>query len=206
MAPWTDRVEVSFGRGAEAYVTPVDQDLIQIAFLFEPPGSFETLLGRFPRLAARIRGRLFVTPARGAGPFEQRVARRVAGRVLLVGDAAGYVDPITGEGVALGMATGRAAATAIADGAPERYEAEWRALTRRHRFTTNALVRVVRHAASTELLLRCAAACPALFEAGLAHTALVPRDRRATAAQTTTKVDVGQFPSRSPRPCRRSFE
>jgi flavin-dependent dehydrogenase len=32
----------------------------------------------------------------------------VAGRVLLVGDAAGYVDALTGEGIAVALACARA--------------------------------------------------------------------------------------------------
>ena len=37
-----------------------------------------------------------------------------AGRVLLVGDAAGLVNPLQGEGIAQAMTSGRAAAEAIA--------------------------------------------------------------------------------------------
>ena len=38
------------------------------------------------------------------------------GRVLLVGDAAGYVDALTGEGIALGLAQARAAVEAVVRG------------------------------------------------------------------------------------------
>ena len=69
------------------------------------------------RLAGRDRARV-----RGAGPLRQRSRRRVAGRVLLVGDAAGYVDALTGEGIALGLAQARAAVAAVAAGRPRRYE------------------------------------------------------------------------------------
>ena len=52
-----------------------------------------------------------------AGPW-----RPSRGRVLLAGDAAGLVNPMTGEGiyyaVATGLAAGRAAAQAVADGVP----------------------------------------------------------------------------------------
>ena len=59
----------------------------------------------------------------GAGPLRQRSRRRVAGRTLLVGDAGGYVDALTGEGIALGLAHARAAvACAVADD-PARFEA-----------------------------------------------------------------------------------
>ena len=50
---------------------------------------------------------------RGAGPLRQRARRRVAGRVLLVGDAAGYVDALTGEGLALAFAQAEAAVAAL---------------------------------------------------------------------------------------------
>ena len=54
-----------------------------------------------------------------------------AGRVLLVGDAAGYVDALTGEGLATGFAAARAAARALAENRPESYPAAWERATRR---------------------------------------------------------------------------
>lgn len=43
-------------------------------------------------------------------------------RVLLVGDAAGLVDPLTGEGIRFAVESGRLAAAAIVAGQPERYQ------------------------------------------------------------------------------------
>ena len=51
-------------------------------------------------------------PDRAAGPLRQQVRTRAAGRVLLVGDAAGYVDALTGEG--MGLAFGAAELVVIA--------------------------------------------------------------------------------------------
>jgi flavin-dependent dehydrogenase len=42
-------------------------------------------------------------------------------RSLLVGDAAGLVDPLTGEGIRFAIKSGRLAAEAILSGHPERY-------------------------------------------------------------------------------------
>ena len=95
--------------GAEAYVTPVGPHLVGVAFLFDPEfgarngktdtrNRYERLLDAFLSQGAAHQSR---TAIRGAGPFEQRVRARVQGRVLLIGDAAGYLDPITGEGFAL---------------------------------------------------------------------------------------------------------
>lgn len=48
------------------------------------------------------------------GPLAHRTARPVLGRVILVGDAAAFVDPFTGQGVYLALAGAREAAAAIA--------------------------------------------------------------------------------------------
>lgn len=106
LAPWAPTVEVHFGPGAEAYVTPAGAHRVGVAFLWEdgdiqPTVSFEALLGRFPVLAQRLKGAAFDSEPRGAGPLRQGVVRRVKDRFALVGDAAGYVDAITGEGLSL---------------------------------------------------------------------------------------------------------
>jgi menaquinone-9 beta-reductase len=77
---------------------------------------------------------------RGAGPFLQSTTARVAGRVLLVGDAAGYIDALTGEGLRIGFAEADAVVTAILKDRPESYEAEWKRITRSYRALTNALL------------------------------------------------------------------
>lgn len=137
--PWSDLVEVHWDDEAEAYVTPVDDDLVGVAVLFAGHGSFDAWLRRFPAVASRL-GPAVSTP-KGAGPFEQRVARRVVGRVALVGDAAGFLDPLTGEGVGLGIAAARALVRCLVSGEGiEAYERRWLALSRRYRLTTEALL------------------------------------------------------------------
>ena len=68
-------------------------------------------------------------------------AARTAGRVLLAGDASGYVDAITGEGLRLGLDQARLAVAAVAADDPARYEREWRRSTRDFRVLTDGLVR-----------------------------------------------------------------
>ena len=62
--------------------------------------------------------------------------------MLLVGDASGYVDAITGEGIRVGLAQAQSAIGCIAAGDPLRYEREWRQVTRDYRSVTSALVGV----------------------------------------------------------------
>ncbi len=148
VAPWTPYVEVHWSPRAEAYVTPVADDCVGVALLVDGGGDYDDLLAGLPVLRERLAG---VPAGRvlGAGPLRQRTSRRVAGRVLLVGDAAGYVDALTGEGLALGLAQARAAVAAVRAGRPGGYEQSWRRLTRRHDLLTHGLL-----AASARPLLR----------------------------------------------------
>lgn len=142
---WTDMVEVHWARDYEAYVTPVATDLIGVAVLggfhgTESGGNFETRLEMFPALRQRLSGAVPASDVRGAGPLRQEAQRRVAGRVLLVGDAAGYLDALTGEGIGVALAEAEVLAGCLAAGDPGRYERGWRRVTRKSRALTAALL------------------------------------------------------------------
>lgn len=162
--PWTSHVEVHWSTTAEAYVTPVTGGLVGIALLTTERRPFAEQLDAFPALRARI-GTDVLGQVRGAGPLRQRSRRRVAGRVLLVGDAAGYVDALTGEGVALGLAQARAAVASVAADDPARYEAEWRRITWRYRMLTASLLGASRVAPLRRAIVPAAAALPGVFGA-----------------------------------------
>lgn len=166
LAPWTDYVEVHWAPAAEAYVTPVGPDLVGVAVLTRTRAPFDRHLDAFPALLERIDGRPLST-VRGAGPLRQRSRRRVAGRTLLIGDAAGYVDALTGEGVALGMAQAHAAVAAIVAGVPARYETAWRRLTWRYEVMTRALVGATSTAVGRRAVVPLAVALPRLFGAAV---------------------------------------
>jgi flavin-dependent dehydrogenase len=162
---WTPYVEVHWAEGVEAYVTPVAQDLVGVALLTSTRASFDDHLELFPRLRARLGDAAALGEVLGAGPLRQRSRRRVAGRVLLVGDAAGYVDALTGEGVALGLAQARAAVAAIVDDDPVRYEKDWQSVTRRYRLTTASLLAATRVEPVRRLLVPTAQRVPGVFAA-----------------------------------------
>ncbi len=140
IAPWDDRVEVHWGPRTEAYVTPVAGDLVGVAVLGGPGTSYDAHLAAFPALAERLAGARPATPVRGAGPLRQRATGRIAGRAFLVGDAAGYVDALTGEGVATGLASAGALVNCLVTGRPGEYERAWRRSSRRYRLVTEALL------------------------------------------------------------------
>ena len=143
VAPWNDLIEVHWAGGVEAYITPVAPDTVGVAVLGRRGVDFERSLAGIPAL----RFLLDAEPAsalRGAGALRQRTSRRHRGRVLLVGDASGYVDAITGEGLRLGFAQARAAVHAVAHGRPGGYEQEWAEITRDFRVLTSGLVLAAR--------------------------------------------------------------
>jgi flavin-dependent dehydrogenase len=56
-------------------------------------------LERAPALGDRLRGAVRVDPVRGCGPLAMQTTAQVSDGAALVGDACGYVDPLTGEGI-----------------------------------------------------------------------------------------------------------
>jgi flavin-dependent dehydrogenase len=167
LRPWSSHVEVHWGTYSEAYVTPVGPDLVGVAVLSARRVPFEEQLDEFPRLRERLADASAATRVRGAGPLRQRVARRVAGRVLLVGDAAGYIDALTGEGISLGMAQARAAVSAVGDDRPQAYEHAWRQASWRYAAMTHALVQATRPAWARRAIVPAAAALPIVFRAAV---------------------------------------
>ncbi|MFC7363403.1 NAD(P)/FAD-dependent oxidoreductase [Nocardioides astragali] len=163
--PWTSHVEVHWSPRAEAYVTPVADHLVGVALLVDKGARFEDVIGDFPLLRERLTGPM--TRVMGAGPLRQQARSRAAGRVLLAGDAGGYVDALTGEGIALGLAQARAAVSCIAADRPEAYDRQARRLAFRHELLTRALLRATHHAPVRRLLVPAARRAPWLFSAAV---------------------------------------
>jgi flavin-dependent dehydrogenase len=176
VAPWAPRVEVHLSDGVEAYVTPSGAHRVGVAFLWtagvlkETP-DFDRLLARFPVLAARLRGASADSRAMGAGPLRQGVRARTAHRAALVGDAAGYVDAITGEGLSLGFEQARLLAdvlpSALSAGATveslARYERASARSFRRYAQLANALLWTARHPRLRRFVVNRLIEVPAVF-------------------------------------------
>ncbi|GAB7071051.1 NAD(P)/FAD-dependent oxidoreductase [Mycobacterium hodleri] len=140
IAPWTDSVEVHWSAGAEAYVTPVADDCVGIAILSSTRGGFDSHFEEFPTLRERVLGHAHGSD-RAAGPLRQTARSQTAGRVMLVGDAAGYVDALTGEGMGLAFGAARELVDCVVADRPGDYDRRWRRVTRRYRLLTAGLVR-----------------------------------------------------------------
>jgi flavin-dependent dehydrogenase len=114
IAPWGRFVEVYWSNGIEAYITPVSPVSINLAFLWDRvvyrpahPGQaiLDEMLERFPLLQRQLKGAAPIGPSRAVGPMERKVAQTAEDGIVLIGDSAGYVDAITGEGISLALAS-----------------------------------------------------------------------------------------------------
>jgi flavin-dependent dehydrogenase len=108
-------------------------------------------------------------PWRGTPPLTRRAPRPAAERVLALGDAAGYVEPFTGEGIAWALASAVAVAP-LAERLTRRWDPAagrtWTALYRRavavRQGTCRLVAQVLRHPALTRAAIRLLARFPGL--------------------------------------------
>lgn len=146
--PWSSYVEVYWGENCECYVTPVSETQVGVAIIYyqdhAPKGAdkFEQLLKLFPRLAEKIQSAPHSSHSRGAGPFEQRLSSPQKGRIMFVGDSSGYLDPITGEGIRLGLVSAQKAVALIQSNDWRQYHREHWKLLRKYWFLTDGLLRL----------------------------------------------------------------
>ncbi|MGC2191126.1 MAG: NAD(P)/FAD-dependent oxidoreductase [Candidatus Dormiibacterota bacterium] len=181
-------VEVGLLGEVETYLAPVGPGEVLLAVLggrgeLRAPGltgeqSYRSIVERVhPELcSAPLLGGLA-----GAGPFNLRPQEVARGRVFLAGDAAGFLDPLTGDAMSAGLAQARALATFLVedlDGAAQRYR-HWMAGQWRRRAFVASLARAL--SGSTRLSRR----------------AIAGAGRRPQALQALLSVNDGSRPLRT---------
>jgi 2-polyprenyl-6-methoxyphenol hydroxylase-like FAD-dependent oxidoreductase len=128
VAPWSEYVEVFWASDAQAYVTPVGGDEVCVVVLSEKPGMRTSIIAsKFPELAARLGNADALGTERGAVTTTRRLKHVYRNNVVLVGDASGAVDAITGEGLGLSFQH----ASVLADLLPSRNLSEYQKVHRR---------------------------------------------------------------------------
>lgn len=123
----SNRVEVFFHGGGEIYIAPSGPGETLVSALFHRSAfrrdGIAHVLASIPELRDRFQGARQVTPLLACSPLGIRVPRITAPGLLLVGDAAGAPDPITGDGIALALSSAAPAADAIVSGDLSSYAA-----------------------------------------------------------------------------------
>jgi len=122
IAPWSDFVEVHWGRGGQLYVTPVAPDCVCVVYITRNPKcDRHNILDGFPEIARRLRGAEEVSQQRGAVTATCKLHRVATQSVALIGDASGSADAVTGEGLAICFRQALALADSIYSGSLEPY-------------------------------------------------------------------------------------
>jgi menaquinone-9 beta-reductase len=176
--PWVD---ILVGAGHEVYVTPLPNNEVTVALLAEAASCGENcktdLLRRcqaFPMLASRLEGAEQVSVAIGASPLSGSARSGVARGVVLLGDAAGFVDPVTGGGMTQALMTAELLAGYISSNQPGddkwlwSFERERRHMLRDYHFLTQAVLRFSGKPRVTHAVLSVLQRWPSLLSRGIA--------------------------------------
>ena len=166
-------ITISFARGHEWYEAPVGPDLLLVSLLTRRsrlPVTARTYAQAARREVPSTRDAELVSGPLGAAHFHQRASAVADGYVFLAGDAAGYDDPTTGEGLAMGMLLAERLARHADDLLRERISRQTSA--RRYSAGHAALVRDRHRLTQLALLL---AGSPWLSRRAIAHAAHDPR-------------------------------
>ena len=169
IAPWADCVEIYWGSGSQIYVTPIGPQEICVAVISSDSHlRLEHELPQHPQLLERLKNAPVTTAERGAVSATRRLARVYHKHVVLVGDASGSVDAITGEGLRLGFEQGMALAEALDIGDLRAYASAHRRLARRPAFMAALMLSLDRSAWLRRRVLQALSDDPGIFAAQLA--------------------------------------
>lgn len=178
-----DVVAVHVLPGMELYLTPVGERELNVAVLLERDAThplkgnlqqgFQDLVGGVSALRDLLNGAVLDGPVGLTGPLRQESTGVVADGVVLVGDAAGFLDGITGEGMSLTLASARLAtdtlSTALRSGdvtaaALGSYARQRTAFARELTLLTEIVLFGIRHRRLAHRFVRGLARHPDVFE------------------------------------------
>jgi flavin-dependent dehydrogenase len=167
--PWTDFMEIYWGPGCQMYVTPVSTDEACVALITHDSHlRVDAAMPHFPELARRLHGAAISGEERGAVTATRRLKRVYRGRTVLIGDASGSVDAITGEGMSLSFRQALVLAEALLADDLQQYQNEHRRIARRPALMAQLMLLLDRFPSARPHVLRLFAAEPVIFERLLA--------------------------------------
>ncbi len=141
VAPWTDRLEVYWGKHSQAYATASGPDQVCVAVASRNPKlRLDESLCEFPALHERLHGAEPASAERGAISANRRLNRVYRENIALIGDASGTVDAITGEGLDLSFCQALQLAESLRMSDLARYQAAHRRLSLRPLFMARLML------------------------------------------------------------------
>jgi menaquinone-9 beta-reductase len=129
---WPDCMELHWGPKCQIYVTPVSEDEICVALISQNPQlRLDDAIRLFPALSNRLQRGEPSSGERGAISSTRTLRHVYRGNVVLVGDASGTVDAVTGEGLCLAFRQAQVLSECFLSGDLNRYQREHTLLSRR---------------------------------------------------------------------------
>ncbi|HEY8469324.1 MAG TPA: FAD-dependent oxidoreductase [Longimicrobiales bacterium] len=185
----------------------VDADRFGREAARDPLAFFRSMLARFPGLAPRLP--LLGSPLHllASGPFDWPTRTVVADGAALVGDAAGYFDPFTGQGIYQALAGAELLAgeadLALRQGdvsarALRRYAARRRRMLRDARILQHLIDHVIRRPVLADAAIRRLARAPTAAAALIAATGDMLPPRRLLSPDITLSFLLGSRRSEAP--------
>ncbi len=145
-----DRVMVTLLEGCEVYTAPTGLDELLVAVLGSKQGlrrDGEAARDAYARHVGAAHPELSLgeVAVRGAGPFWKRPAQVAGAGVFLIGDAAGFLDPLTGDGISDALVAASRLSEILASRAadPEHAYRSWEAAQWRRRTFVSRLARLL---------------------------------------------------------------
>ncbi len=183
-------VDVFVGHGHELYVTPLPSNEFLVAALAEvsaldgrPQATFRRWWQMQPSLAARLRDAEPISELLVTAPLSGRASRRVLPGLVLLGDAAGFTDPITGGGMTQALQAAESLAQHLATASDWNeetlidFDRKREAALRDYRLVTSAVLWLSAHPGLARFSLDLMGAMPRFFShllgvsAGIRHLA-----------------------------------
>jgi flavin-dependent dehydrogenase len=141
-------MELHWGRHSQAYVTPVGREEVCVALISSSPKvrlGADSALAEFPELCARLNNCEYASNERGAVTVTRSLSRVYRDRTVLVGDASGGVDAVTGEGLCLALRQAALLGECLASGDLAGYQKGHRALLRRPTMMARMMLLMANH-------------------------------------------------------------
>lgn len=162
-------MELHWGHNCQIYVTPVGREEVCVALICSSQQArLDSTLTEFPELAARLAHTEQASSERGAITASRKLLSVYRGNTVLVGDASGGIDAITGEGLCVAFRQAGVLADCLGSGDLARYQAEHRRLIRRPILMAKLMLLMGRHGSLRRRAMRVLESSPSTFARMLA--------------------------------------
>lgn len=163
--PWSPFMELHWGRSSQIYVTPVASDEICVACISrDPRRRLQHALCEIPEVQRRLKNAVPLSPEMGALSISRTLKSVQRGNVVLIGDASGSVDAITGEGMCLAFNQALALAEALKADDLGAYRRAHRTLMQRPQTMASLMLLLERNGGLQRRALAGLAQHPEIFE------------------------------------------